>query len=131
MAAPAHLLASPLLKKAVRFGISGLVVTLVHAAIAASLIETVLPRPALANGIAFAVATLLSYLINTYWSFSQAPAPANLLRFVVVALLGLCLAMSVAGLAASLGLSYWVGIGCVVLVVPPVTFLTHALWTYR
>jgi hypothetical protein len=28
-------------------------------------------------------------------------------------------------------LHYWLGIGLVVCVVPPVTFLLHSLWTYR
>jgi putative flippase GtrA len=118
-------------RRAGRFGIAGLLVTGLHSIIAAGLIETILPRPALANGIAFVTATACSYLLNTYWSFSRTPAPANLLRFLGVSLLGLAVAMSVAGLAAANGLPYWAGIICVVITVPPITFLLHNYWTYR
>lgn len=114
-----------------RFAVSGLLVTCLHAIIAASLIETVLPRPALANGFAFVVATLASYLINTFWSFSRSPAPGNLLRFLAVAVVGLLVAMAVSGVAAAYGLPYWLGILCVISVVPPGTFLLHTFWTYR
>lgn len=118
-------------RRAGRFGIAGLLVTGLHSIIAAGLIESVLPRPALANGIAFVTSTACSYLLNTYWSFSRTPAPANLLRFMTVALLGLCITMVVAGLAAAYGLHYLLGIACVVAVVPPITFLLHNYWTYR
>lgn len=119
------------MKRAGRFAVSGLLVTGLHAAIAAGLIETILPQPALANGAAFVVATLTSYLLNAYWSFSQTPAPSNLLRFLIVSVLGLFVAMSVAGLAAAYGLPYLAGIACVVAVVPPLTFLLHNYWTFR
>jgi putative flippase GtrA len=118
-------------QRAARFGISGLFVTGLHALIAASLIEFILPWPALANGIAFVVATFVSYMINTVWSFSQMPVLANLLRFLTVAFIGLLITMAISGTAAAAGFSYWIGIACVVLVVPPCTFLMHTFWTYR
>jgi putative flippase GtrA len=120
-----------LLRRAWRFGLSGLMVTALHAAIAAGVIETSGLHEAYANGIAFAVATLTSYLLNTYWSFSAAPARTNLLRFILVALFGLVVTMAIAGAAAKAGFSYWIGIGCVVAAVPPMTFLLHNFWTYR
>lgn len=125
------LLTPGIAKRALRFGISGLFVTGLHVLIAACLIEFILPQPALANGIAFVVATFTSYMINTIWSFSQAPVLANLLRFLTVAVIGLLITMAISGSTAAAGFSYWVGIACVVLVVPPCTFLMHTFWTYR
>jgi putative flippase GtrA len=119
------------LRRAVRFGLSGLFVTGFHSAIAAGLIEFLGAIPSVANGIAFVLATLASYLINTYWSFSGKPAPKSMLRFVCVALFGLSLTVGIAGLVDSYGLSYWIGIGCCILIVPPTTFLLHHFWTYR
>lgn len=119
------------IRQAGRFAFSGVLVTCLHALVAASLIETVLPRPALANGVAFVAATFASYMINTLWSFSQSPVLANLLRFLIVAIVGLLITMTISGLAASYGFSYWVGIFFVVIVVPPCTFLLHTFWTYR
>lgn len=127
----ATFLASPLVRRALRFGVTGIGVTALHVVIAASLINMMALRPALANGAAFIVATLTSYLINTFWSFSQTPAPTNLVRFIIVSLLGLGIAMAVSGTAEAWGFPYWVGIAAVVLTVPPTTFLLHAFWTYR
>lgn len=85
----------------------------------------------LANGVAFATATVFSYLINTLWSFSSRLHGRNLRRFVLVSALGCLLAVAVSGLAEHYGLPYELGIVLVVLSVPPATFLLHSLWTYR
>ncbi|WP_374655174.1 GtrA family protein [Dongia sp.] len=117
--------------RAFRFGFAGILVTLLHVLIAAGLIEFVDIAPALANGIAFSIAVFASYVSNTFWSFARKPALGSLARFVIVSILGLGVTVAVSGLAAEQGLSYWIGIGCVVLIVPPLTFLLHNFWTYR
>jgi putative flippase GtrA len=122
----------PVLKRQVlRFAFSGLLVTGLHVFIAATFIQIVLLAPSLANGVAFVVATIFSYLIHTTWSFSSQLHGRNLLRFCVVSLIGLFLAMSVSGVAHYYGLHYWYGIFFVVCTVTPVTFLLHHFWTYR
>lgn len=125
------LVTADVIRRAGRFAVSGVLVTCLHIVIAASLIEFIFPRPALANGIAFVVATFASYTMNTFWSFSQSPALKTLLRFVTVAIVGLSITMALSGLASFYGFSYWVGIFCVVIIVPPCTFLMHSFWTYR
>lgn len=122
---------SPVLKRGLRFLVSGLCVTLLHVVVAAGLIETILPRPTIANGIAFVISTTTSYLLNTFWSFSSKPALGNVLRFVTVSMVGLTIAVAVAHTAEVLGLSYWIGIAGIILAVPPTTFLLHSIWTYR
>lgn len=120
-----------MVRRFLRFGITGLCVTGVHAAIAVLLITLVSVTPTLANGLAFIVATLISYTVNTIWSFSATPSRSTLARFLVVSVTGCGLTMTVAGIADLAGLHYLAGIGCVVLTVPPVTFLMHNYWTYR
>lgn len=94
-------------------------------------VEWVHAAPALANAIAFAVATVVSYVINTLWSFSVALDAATLARFVVVQMFGVALAALVSGGIDSLGAHYLIGIVCVPLFVTPVTYNLHKLWTYR
>jgi putative flippase GtrA len=120
-----------IVRRAARFGVSGLLVTGLHVLIAAALIEFLMAGPALANGVAFLIATTTSYLINTLWSFSRTPGQGNLLRFLFVAGFGLLLTVTITGIVANCGLSYWIGILCAVFVVPPSTFLAHTFWTYR
>jgi len=118
------------LRRMRRFVISGLAVTALHAAVAASLIEGGL-RPAPANAVAFAVATLVSYLANTFWSFSTKVSTANFRRFLAVSGIGMLIATLVSGFVAHLGWHYWLGIAAVVATVPAATFLMHHWWTYR
>ena len=117
--------------KIVRFGVTGAIATGVHALVAAAFVNLVAPIPTLANGVAFAVATVFSYVLNTLWSFGQPLRGRTLLRFVVVALIGCALAVGVSGAMERAGFNYLAGILAVVAVVPPVTFVLHGLWTYR
>ncbi len=119
------------LVRALRFGVSGVLATGLHMALAATLIGGCSLPPVPANGVAFSGAVACSYLLNTVWSFSARPRRDNLLRFVGVSLLGLALTLLISSAAQRLGLSYWAGLAGIVLVVPPVTFLLHRRWTYR
>lgn len=123
---------SPVLtRQAFCFALSGLLVTGLHVCIVTVFIQIVLPAPSLANGVAFVVATIFSYLINTTWSFSRRLHGRNLFRFCFVSFIGIFLAMAISGAAQYYGLHYWYGIGLVVLTVPPVTFWLHNCWTYK
>ncbi len=115
----------------IRFGVSGLLATGLHIAIAMPLMIRCHASPALANSVAFACATLWSYLANTLWSFSSAPGIRNACRFVAVALGGLTLTALVSALAQQAGAPPLVGIAAVVSVVPAFTFVAHRFWTYR
>ena len=125
------LLTSVFSKQALRFAISGVLVTGLHVLIATVFIQYVLPVPSLANGMAFVVATVFSYWINTTWSFSSPLHGRNLIRFCIVSFVGLSLAMLISGAAQYYGLHYLYGIVLVVCIIPPVTFLLHNFWTYR
>jgi putative flippase GtrA len=127
----AKTVAPVLTRRVLRFGISGLLATGLHVLIAVTLIRSVLLPPSIANGAAFAMATIFSYLINTMWSFGRPLHGRNLLRFCAVSCIGLILAMIISGAAQHFGLHYMLGIFFVVLTVPPVTFLLHTFWTYR
>ena len=118
-------------QQARRFAVSGLLATGLHVVIAVSFIHLIHPSPMLANGVAFAMATIFSYLINTLWSFSSRLHGKNLRRFAVVSAFGCLLAVVVSGAAEHYGLPYGLGIVLVVLSVPPSTFLLHSFWTYR
>lgn len=122
---------SALIQRGVRFAVTGLFVTALHALIAVLFINFVAPQPPLANGVAFAVATVVSYLINTTWSFSARLHGRTLLRFMVVSVCGFFLAMLVAWTAQMAGLHYLLGIGAVALIIPAFTFVLHNFWTYR
>jgi putative flippase GtrA len=122
---------SALVCRGLRFALTGLFVTALHALVAVLFIRFIAPEPPLANGFAFAVATVVSYVINTTWSFSARLHGRTLLRFVSVSAGGFLLAMLVAWAAQVAGLHYLLGIGAVAMTVPAFTFVLHNFWTYR
>lgn len=124
-------LSSLLTKQALRFALTGVVITGLHVLIATAFIQSGLLTPYLANGVAFVGATMVSYLINTAWSFSSPLHGKNLLRFCIVSSVGLFSAMTISGAAQYYELHYWYGIGLVACIVPGLTFLLHSLWTYK
>jgi putative flippase GtrA len=115
----------------VRFGITGVLNTALHIAVASGWIYFVHSNPSIANGVAFTVATTFSYIMNTLWSFSSQFDRMTFVKFWLVALLGLPLSAGIAGLVDWLGLHYAYGIATVVCVMPPFNFALHYFWTYR
>jgi putative flippase GtrA len=122
---------SALIRRGLRFALTGLLVTALHALVAIMFIHFIASKPPLANGFAFAVATVVSYVINTTWSFSARLHGRTLLRFLTVSAGGFLLAMLVAWAAQMAGLNYLFGIGAVALTIPAFTFVLHNFWTYR
>ncbi|QYY30840.1 GtrA family protein [Cupriavidus pinatubonensis] len=115
----------------VRFGVAGVIATGVHVATATSLIYLLNASQVEANGVAFAIANVSSYFLNTLWSFSQTPRRDNFLRFFCVSILGLGMTLGISWLAERLGTTYWQGLVCVLAAVPPLTYVLHRVWTYR
>lgn len=118
-------------RRLLRFGIAGVGSTVLHTLVALGLINGISTAPPWANGIAFCVATVFSYLVNTLWSFSAPLHGQNLRRFLIVSAIGFFLAMGLAWFAELVGWPPLGGIALVVCVVPAVSFLLHSLWTYR
>jgi putative flippase GtrA len=118
-------------QQVLRFAISGALVTFSHALIAGAILQFVAASQAVANGIAFVVATIFSYFVNTLWSFSAQPKPRSMLRFGLVSIIGCILAISISSVADYRALPYWYGICWVIVIVAPVTFILHRIWTYK
>ncbi|MFE8032212.1 GtrA family protein [Thiohalocapsa marina] len=118
-------------KRFMRFASTGVFVTFLHAITAELTITNHVFRPPVANGVAFVVATIASYYINTAWSFSGAFRVDTLIRFTVVTTIGFMVAMAVATVVDNMGASHRWGIFAVAVTLPPLTFLLHFFWTYR
>lgn len=120
-----------LLGRGLRFGIVGVLATLLHVAVATGCIEGLGFAPWLANAVAFVSATVVSFVGQTLWSFRSQLGVGRFARFVVVAVGGLGLTILISGGLDALGLPYGIGIAAVVMTVPAFTFLMHSFWTYR
>ncbi|CAG9165038.1 hypothetical protein LMG23992_00184 [Cupriavidus laharis] len=114
-----------------RFGVSGIIATGIHVAVATPLIYLLHATQVSANGVAFVTANISSYLLNTLWSFGATPGRNSYLRFLAVSMLGLMLTLGISASMQALGANYWAGLAAILSVVPAVTFVLHRSWTYK
>jgi putative flippase GtrA len=120
-----------ILKRTIRFGATGLFVTGLHVVIATLLIHYADQNSSIANGVAFCIATVVSYLMHTKWSFSSDLESKNLFRFITVSAVGLALSLAIPLVIKSLGFDSTVGTVAVVVMLPVTNFFLHNFWTYR
>ena len=118
-------------RSASRFVLTGGAATLTHLVVAVLVIEMMGLGQTIANGLAFCVATLLSYVLNTCWSFQARMGLETAWRFLAVSFGALLLTLSLAWLVERAHGHYLLGIAVVVLFVPPLSFAAHRLFTYR
>lgn len=81
--------------------------------------------------IAFLVGTCISYVGNTLLTFRAKVNRKNLLRFLLVVLLGLALNQTIAYGLSVLGAHYFLIALTVFVLVPIINFLGHTVFTYR
>jgi putative flippase GtrA len=114
----------------IRFGLVGIVNTGVHAGIVIALMETLAPPAYVANGIAFMFANVMSYCINSRFTFRTAISFRGYRKFLLVSLLSLALTLAITSLAEYSGLHYGIGLVLVICVVPVLNYLVMKLWAF-
>jgi len=114
----------------IRFGLVGVVNTGVHAGIVIALMETLAPPAYLANGIAFMFANVMSYCINSRFTFRTPISFKGYRRFLLVSLLSLALTLVITSLGEYLGLHYGFGLMLVIFIVPVLNYLVMKMWAF-
>ncbi|MDX1734088.1 MAG: GtrA family protein [Halioglobus sp.] len=118
---------------ALRFGVVGVLNTLVHVCTTVLLVEGLEVHPVPASVAGFVLAVIVSFLLNTFWTFRQADELARrFLRFFVVSVSAMLLNTLIMYVAVEwLHWHYLLGLLVVLLVVPPYNFFLNLLWSYR
>ncbi len=122
-----------MLKPMLRFAVSGGLATVIHVGVFVFLVEWFALRPVVAAIPAFVFALFVSYGLNYHWTFSaSSPHRIMLPRFVVVALLGLALNLSITyAVVDVMYYGYGYALLLVVLLVPLATFLLSKIWVFN
>ena len=122
-----------LIRQAWRFMSTGLLATALHALVVMVLVSFVTPAPSqvVANGAAFVVANVFSYVVNSLWSFTTPLHGARFLKFLCVSALGFAGTLLMAFVAERMGLTPFQGVVLVVCVMTPLSFALHRAWTFR
>ncbi|MEE4140281.1 GtrA family protein [Pseudomonas viridiflava] len=114
----------------IRFGLVGVANTAVHAGIVIALMEVFAPPAFVANGVAFIFANLMSYALNSRFTFRTPASFAGYRRFLLVSLVSLALTLLITSIVEYLGWHYGVGLVMVIFIVPVLNYLVMKLWAF-
>ena len=116
-----------------RFGIVGVIATLVHFGMLRLGVEWLGIPAAPANGLAFSVAVGVTYFGQSVWVFLDPVHSFGRLRRFLLSVLGGFLAnVGIMALAVQvLGLHYLVGFVAALTIVPTATFIINKFWVFR
>ncbi|KHL76128.1 membrane protein [Pseudomonas putida] len=114
----------------IRFGLVGVTNTAVHAGIVVALMELFAPPAFIANGIAFMFANVMSYVLNSRFTFRTATSLLGYRRFLLVSLVSLGLTLAITSVVEYLGWHYALGLLMVIFVVPVLNYLVMKLWAF-
>ncbi len=114
----------------IKFTVVGVSIAVFHYSAAVLLVEWGGVQPALANSAAFLAAAVLSYTLQTLWTFESRFTARNAVRFVLVLVAGVVVSWGTSTAVGALGLPYRVGVIIVLFLIPGLNFLLHHFWTY-
>jgi putative flippase GtrA len=117
---------------ATRYGIVGIIGTILHIGTLALLVEQFSVDPVLSSVMGFLLALIVSYLLNFFWVFNtRRKHRVAGLRYAVVSISGLILSTLIMYIVVDI-LQWWYGWGAlgIILVVPASNFLLNYLWTF-
>ncbi|WP_095048547.1 GtrA family protein [Pseudomonas sp. Irchel s3h9] len=114
----------------IRFGLVGVANTAVHAGIVIMLMEACVPPAFVANGVAFFFANLMSYTLNSRFTFRLPMSFLGYRRFLLVSLVSLALTLLITSVIEFLGWHYGVGLILAILVVPVLNYLVMKVWAF-
>lgn len=114
----------------IRFGLVGVANTLAHACVVIALMEAFAPPAFVANGVAFMLANLMSYVLNSRFTFSTPVSFTGYRRFLLVSLVSLALTLLITLVAEYLGWHYGIGLVMVILIVPILNYLVMKAWAF-
>lgn len=112
------------------FAVIGVVNTFMHGGVLVMAVERFNAPVVLANLIAFCVANLFSYFMNSWFTFKSALSVVRYLRFLVASMLSLGFTLLLAWLTDSSGFHYLVGFLLIVVFVPMFSFVVMKLWAF-
>ena len=118
-------------KKIIRFIFAGSFVTLIYILSGLFLLTFFSISPVVANGFAFVIANLVSYIIHTLWSFSTKFKKNNFFKFYIVSFCGFLISLIFPAIGQSFNLDKSLAIIVTSITIPLFTFLLHHLWTYK
>ncbi|WP_168201375.1 GtrA family protein [Qingshengfaniella alkalisoli] len=118
--------------EALRFGVIGVSATATHFLVLTAAVELLGIAAAIANGLAFLVAVMVTYFGQSYWVFrNPSHNLARLQKFISTAVGGMLANVGIMAVTVNiLDLPYQLGFVVALLVVPIATFVISKFWVF-
>lgn len=113
-----------------KFGLVGLVNTLVHAMVLSACVEILGWHPVAGNCLAFGTANVASFIMNSYWTFKASPNLRRYVKFLTSSLLALSLTLGIAWVFEAMELHYGLGFIGIMVLVPPLNYWMLKRWAF-
>jgi putative flippase GtrA len=126
-----HLPSDHIAVQGAKFVAVGLLSASAYSATIVALVEFAARSTAVATMAGFALGTLISYTLNTLFTFQRKLQGRSFARFWIVTGIGLLISVSIVEGSVALGLHYGVGVFASLIVGPAFNFTAHRMWTYR
>ena len=116
----------------VEHNLVGLIATLTHVAVVIDLVEHHGTAVLLANGVAFLVAVVVSYIGHYKWTFGVDGDHRSMLpRFILTAIAGFALNQTIMYVFVTLNqVDYRIALAVALTVVPALSFVANKLWVF-
>lgn len=112
------------------FAAIGVANTLLHGGVLMLAVDVFLWSVTLSHLLAFAIANLFSYLLNSQFTFKRPLSFKRYWRFFMASLLSLMITLLLAKAVDLYGAHYLVGFVLVVIFVPVISFLVMRFWVF-
>lgn len=118
---------------AYRYGIVGAIGSIIHISLIVLFVEIFQFHPVISTIIGFLVVVLISYVLNSVWTFEHAGMDYySLFKYAIVSTSGLVLNAGIMFLVVEIfGESYFIAIAIAFLIVPAMNFLFNRYWVFK
>ena len=112
------------------FALIGLSNTFVHGTVLILAVDFFNLSVELGHLVAFLISNVLSFFLNSIFTFKQPLSLSSYYRFLLASMLALALTLIISSTANYLGFHYLIGYCVVVATVPVLTFVTLKSWAF-
>ncbi|MCM3337554.1 GtrA family protein [Paenibacillus sp. MER TA 81-3] len=118
--------------KIVKYGVVGVLGTLLHFSVLILLVEWWGCNPIISSAIGFIFVLIISFFMNQRWTFgTRGMGRSAFIKYAIVSANGLIMNTAIVFVTVDLlQWSYLIGQLCVVAIVPPLNFVLNYYWTF-
>ncbi|MFV2045910.1 GtrA family protein [Metabacillus litoralis] len=118
--------------KFIKYSFVGIICTLIYFLSMFIFVEFFHQQPVIGASISFIIMTLFSYLLNKKYTFGGKYSHQQLLRFLVVSIIGFTLNFVIIFTVVNvLSFHYAIGEIVTILVIPLINFTLNNIWTFK